>query len=146
MPLKPSEDVSLKSIDVNSSINIGNTLQTQSINTVQTSVENDINFKKVNIGSNIKLSNTNTTQGIQIHTMNFTAEPKITRAIKVGESTGTKDHSKLQNLDYEHSGHTGFASATDLNKIPTIIKDNKNYKFFIQVIDDQPQLVYEEIE
>jgi len=26
-----------------------------------------------------------------------------------------KDHAKLENLDYEHSGHTGFASAEDLN-------------------------------
>lgn len=28
-----------------------------------------------------------------------------------------KDHSKLKNLDYENSGHTGFASSEDINKI-----------------------------
>lgn len=31
-------------------------------------------------------------------------------------SEGIKDHSALDNLDYEHSGHTGFASTIDLNK------------------------------
>lgn len=30
------------------------------------------------------------------------------------------DHSKLKNLDYEHSGHVGFASDKDLNVQVTI--------------------------
>lgn len=34
-----------------------------------------------------------------------------------------KDHSKLENLDYEHSGHTGFASKDD------IIKDASNISY-----------------
>lgn len=33
---------------------------------------------------------------------------------------GEVDHSKLENLDYEHAGHTGFASSSD---IPTKLKD-----------------------
>lgn len=37
-----------------------------------------------------------------------------------GFATVIKDHSKLDNLDYEHSGHTGFASSQDLEK-----KENK---------------------
>lgn len=38
--------------------------------------------------------------------------------ISIGEQKDViyaKDHSKLHNLDYEHSGHTGFASTQDLN-------------------------------
>ena len=37
---------------------------------------------------------------------------------------GTKDHSKLQNLDYEHSGHTGFQPAGDY-----ATKDEVNAKY-----------------
>lgn len=33
---------------------------------------------------------------------------------------GEVDHSKLENLDYEHAGHTGFAKSSD---IPTKLKD-----------------------
>ncbi len=33
----------------------------------------------------------------------------------IGKESLNLDHSKLSNLDYEHSGHTGFASAEDLN-------------------------------
>ena len=41
---------------------------------------------------------------------------------------GEKDHSKLENLDYEHSGHTGFASSED---IPTKVSDLENDKGYI---------------
>ena len=36
----------------------------------------------------------------------------------VEQRTGTDDHSQLQNLDYEHSGHTGFVPAR-LSVLPT---------------------------
>ena len=35
---------------------------------------------------------------------------------KVTITGWVRDHKKLHNLDYEHSGHTGFASEKDLNK------------------------------
>ena len=41
---------------------------------------------------------------------------------------GTTDHSKLKNLDYAHSGHTGFASSED---IPTKISQLENDKGYI---------------
>lgn len=37
--------------------------------------------------------------------------------INVTQITGNSDHDKLNNLDYEHSGHTGFASETRLNAV-----------------------------
>lgn len=41
---------------------------------------------------------------------------------------GEKDHSKLENLDYAHSGHTGFASSED---IPTKVSQLENDKSYI---------------
>lgn len=41
---------------------------------------------------------------------------------------GEKDHSKLENLDYEHSGHIGFASSED---IPTKVSELENDKGYI---------------
>lgn len=41
---------------------------------------------------------------------------------------GTTDHSKLENLDYAHSGHTGFASSED---IPIKISQLENDKGYI---------------
>jgi len=33
----------------------------------------------------------------------------------------TNDHSKLENLDYEHSGHTGFASSQELSVLENTV-------------------------
>lgn len=41
---------------------------------------------------------------------------------------GEKDHSKLENLDYANSGHTGFASSED---IPTKVSELENDKGYI---------------
>ena len=41
---------------------------------------------------------------------------------------GEKDHSKLENLDYANSGHTGFASSED---IPTKVSQLENDKGYI---------------
>lgn len=41
---------------------------------------------------------------------------------------GATDHSKLENLDYAHSGHTGFASSED---IPTKVGQLENDKSYI---------------
>lgn len=39
----------------------------------------------------------------------------VSDKINVTQITGNSDHDKLNNLDYEHSGHTGFASEARLN-------------------------------
>ena len=47
---------------------------------------------------------------------------------------GTKDHSKLENLDYEHSGHTGFQKAGDYalkDDVPTKLSELDNDSGFI---------------
>lgn len=43
-----------------------------------------------------------------------------------GGGTGTTDHSKLTNLDYEHSGHTGFASAEQIQELLDLLKDKQD--------------------
>lgn len=52
------------------------------------------------------------------------SSPKPTLNIG-GKSTGTTDHNKLKNLDFEHSGHTGFQkvlSQEQLNAIADVGK------------------------
>lgn len=46
---------------------------------------------------------------------------------------GEVDHSKLENLDYENSGHIGFASEDD---IPTKLSDLENDEGFITTETD----------
>ena len=36
------------------------------------------------------------------------------------------DHAKMKNLDYEHSGHTGFASSKDLEQAVETLKESDN--------------------
>lgn len=45
---------------------------------------------------------------------------------------GDTDHSHLTNLDYEHAGHTGFASSED---IPTKVSELENDEGFVKSED-----------
>ena len=45
---------------------------------------------------------------------------------------GESDHSQLTNLDYEHAGHTGFASSSD---IPTKVSELENDEGFVKSED-----------
>lgn len=40
--------------------------------------------------------------------------------------TGTTDHSKLTNLDYEHSGHIGFASAAQIQELLDLLNNKQD--------------------
>lgn len=46
--------------------------------------------------------------------VNMSEEENVDVNIELKEIMNTKDHSKLDNLDFENSGHTGFASEKDL--------------------------------
>ena len=48
------------------------------------------------------------------------------RANCSGGGTGTTDHSKLTNLDYEHSGHTGFASAAQIQELLDLLNNKQD--------------------
>lgn len=50
----------------------------------------------------------------------------ITMQTHCSGGTGTTDHSKLTNLDYEHSGHTGFASAAQIQELLDLLKDKQD--------------------
>lgn len=70
--------------------------------------------------SNLKISSTAdiTTETVEstatINPLNIDSSPNIGEGIhpRIGEGT---DHRSLDNLDYEHSGHRGFASSKDIN-------------------------------
>lgn len=64
---------------------------------------------------------------------------QINIAMKATGGVGTKDHSLLNNLDYEHSGHTGFASAEQINQLLELINKKQNVLTAgdnISIIDD----------
>ena len=46
--------------------------------------------------------------------------------MKATGGIGTKDHSKLTNLDYEHSGHTGFASAAQIQELLDLLNNKQD--------------------
>ena len=59
--------------------------------------------------------------------------------MKATGGIGTKDHSKLTNLDFEHSGHTGFASAAQIQELLEKINGKQNTLTAgdnISIIDD----------
>lgn len=47
-------------------------------------------------------------------------------AMKASGGIGTKDHSKLTNLDYEHSGHTGFASSAQIQELLDLLNNKQD--------------------
>ena len=59
--------------------------------------------------------------------------------MKATGGIGTKDHSKLNNLDFENSGHTGFASAIQIQEILEKLNKKQNTLTAgdnISIIDD----------
>ena len=59
--------------------------------------------------------------------------------MKATGGIGTKDHSKLNNLDFENSGHTGFASAAQIQELLEKINKKQNTLTAgdnISIIDD----------
>lgn len=59
--------------------------------------------------------------------------------MKATGGVGTKDHSKLTNLDYEHSGHTGFASEAQIQELLNKLNEKQNVLTAgdnISIIDD----------
>lgn len=52
---------------------------------------------------------------------------KVVVSSNGGGGFGVKDHDKLNNLDYENSGHIGFASSLDLIAEAKARKDNDDY-------------------
>ena len=59
--------------------------------------------------------------------------------MKATGGIGTKDHSKLTNLDFENSGHTGFASAVQIQELLEKINKKQNTLTAgdnISIIDD----------
>ena len=59
--------------------------------------------------------------------------------MKATGGIGTKDHSKLSNLDFENSGHTGFASAAQIQELLEKINKKQNTLTAgdnISIIDD----------
>ena len=63
----------------------------------------------------------------------------VSDKINVTQITGNSDHDKLNNLDYEHSGHIGFASSEqvklclskDLSVLPKNNLQNRNAKIYL---------------
>lgn len=47
-------------------------------------------------------------------------------AMKTTGGVGTKDHAKLNNLDYEHSGHTGFASDEQIQELLNLLNNKQD--------------------
>ena len=59
--------------------------------------------------------------------------------MKATGGVGTKDHSKLSNLDFENSGHTGFASAAQIQELLEKLNKKQNTLTAgdnISIIDD----------
>ena len=66
----------------------------------------------------IKLKKSSPDVGIKTNQVNIN--------MKATGGLGTKDHSKLSNLDYEHSGHTGFASAEQIQELLDKLNEKQN--------------------
>lgn len=97
----------IQNIDENLSMNISDTSGVSlQVSDVDTSL-------KMNIATNKDVVNLNI----------INEEGNIGMEVETGDSKveGTTDHSKLQNLDYEHSGHTGFASKEDIPDVSKFI-------------------------
>ena len=110
----------IENIDENLSMNISDTSGVSlQVSDVDTSLEMSVNDEKNIINLNIINEESNISMEVE------NAPSKI---------EGTSDHSKLENLDYEHSGHTGFQPAGDYalkDDVPTKISELYNDSGFI---------------
>lgn len=97
----------IQNIDENLSMNISDTSGVSlQVSDVDTSLEMNIDTNKDVVNLNIINEEGNVNMEVE------SVPSKI---------EGTTDHSKLQNLDYEHSGHTGFASKNDIPNVSNFI-------------------------
>ena len=53
-------------------------------------------------------------ESINVDNLSFSTTPIITKAVSASTGSAAGDHAALMHLDYEHSGHTGFASKKDI--------------------------------
>lgn len=108
-PINPSEEVELS----------GNISQNSSgvINREKISTQVEINVAHIDGDSDIHINHpTSIDSDLKVSNLRFTAEPTIVKSIALSDGSSSGDHAALKHLDYEHSGHTGFAAAADLAK------------------------------
>lgn len=110
----------IQNIDENLSMDISDTSGVSlQVPDIDTSLEMSVNDEKNIINLNIINEEGNISMEVE------NAPSKI---------EGTSDHSKLENLDYEHSGHAGFQPAGDYalkDDVPTKISELDNDSGFI---------------
>lgn len=103
----------IENIDENLSMNISDTSGASlQVSDVDTSLEMNVDNNKDIITLNIINEEGNV--GMEVETGGSKVE-------------GTTDHSKLQNLDYEHSGHTGFQRKGDYVEDSNYVHTDNNF-------------------
>lgn len=115
MPLKPTVRAEVTTIDVTTSGNVANIGidQNASVPKITASLSTDISSIDTNMTAEVSKTTT-LEETINVDNLSFSTTPTISKSITANTGYISGEHAALRGLDYEHSGHTGFASQTEL--------------------------------
>lgn len=100
--LKVTSDAHLSQTDVGTSATVTN---------INPSISTDIPHISASLSATV--NTTGAATATNLHPVSISEKPHVTSGIHANTGEAT-DHRSLQHLDYETSGHTGFASSEDL--------------------------------
>lgn len=106
--LKVTSDAHLSQTDVGTSATVTN---------INPSISTDI--PHISAGLSATVNTTGAATATNLHPVSISEKPHVTSGIHANTGEAT-DHRSLQHLDYETSGHTGFAASKDLRAAVTI--------------------------
>lgn len=107
--LKVTSDAHLSQTDVGTSATVTN---------INPSISTDIPHISASLSATV--NTTGAATATNLHPVSISEKPRITNGIHANTGEAT-DHRSLQHLDYETSGHTGFASSKDLQSTVSIV-------------------------
>lgn len=115
MSLKPDSRADVTHIDIVSSGDIAQVTNDQNVDTKIISTTTDVALTTISADvAATTVANLDLTESASVDNLVFDTTPEIKRAITPSTGQTTGEHAALHGLDYKNSGHTGFASAEDL--------------------------------
>lgn len=115
MPLDNESSAHITKITVVTSGDIGAINNNQGINTDSVAVSATTNISSIAANVEANVNNLSLNESASVGTLGFQTHPQVKRSIHTNSGYSSGNHNELTNLDYEHSGHVGFASAQALS-------------------------------
>lgn len=120
MPLKNKSTADVSNLKVTSDAHISQTDvgTSATVTNINPSISTDI--PHISASLNATVNTTGAATATNLHPVIISEKPHVTSGVHANTGEAT-DHRSLKHLDYETSGHTGFASSKDLQSTVSLI-------------------------